>query len=50
MEFLSWWFNIHYIWALLLTPTLSFVWAVKFDASWVWIVLCVMCIGLKDTK
>jgi len=28
MEFLEWWFTQHYIWSTLLTPKLTFIWAI----------------------
>lgn len=28
MDFITWWFDEHYIWSTLLTPTVTFAWCI----------------------
>jgi len=41
MDFITWWFVSHYIWALILTPGWSFLYALyaDFDGSWIAVIL-----------
>ena len=48
MEFLTWWFEAHYIAALVLTPMWSFAWAIYQDYGFGWTLIC-FTLAILDT-
>lgn len=31
MDFITWWFDVHYIWSTILMPVFSFIWGIYMD-------------------
>ena len=42
MDFITWWFEVHYIWSTLLTPVTSFVWLIYTDGNGWRMVTCLL--------
>ncbi len=40
-DFLSWWFDTHYIWSTILTPKATVLWLI-FTDNWGWRMACVL--------
>jgi len=34
MDFVTWWFDTHYIWSTILTPWLTFIWCIFKGSFW----------------
>lgn len=50
MPFLEWWFESHYVWAVVVTPLGSLLWAFYREYDLGWMMLCLVCLMLFHGK